>query len=214
MKVEESDLGIGTSSPEAIEAVIKKARELYHCELHITTLKEELAKQEERRLNLQREVLPELMQTADVTRVTLGNDWELTLGDIFHSSLPSKSAIERTKDDDERYSLEQRLKEGLSWLRKHKAGDLIKNTIKFDLGRGQDKVKAQILALAKKLKLPVTHSETVHPQTLNKFLRETLANGKDIPMETFSVFSGKEASLTQPKPKKGSAHGSKKTDET
>ncbi len=85
------------------------------------------------------------------------------------------------------------------WLRKQKGGDLIKNTLKLELGRGCGTVLKKFLMLAKSQKVSVKQTEGVHPSTLAKFLKEKLEKGVDVPAETFGLFRGREAKVIAPK---------------
>ena len=85
-----------------------------------------------------------------------------------------------------------------AWLRKHKHGSIIKREIKLNFGMGEDKQAKALLALLKKSKLrPTSDKETVHPSTLKAFVKEQLAEGKDIPMDVFGVYEVRRASVVR-----------------
>jgi hypothetical protein len=71
------------------------------------------------------------------------------------------------------------------WLRENGHEALIKRKIEVQFGMGED-AQAQE-ALAALGDLPVKDDSSVHAQTLAKFVRELLAEGKDVPEEMFSV---------------------------
>jgi hypothetical protein len=120
---------------------------------------------------------------------------------IVSGSLPAPGTIEKAKGDNKK-ELIARLKEGLAWLRKNKAGDLIKNQVSVLLPAGADKVAQEAAAALRKLKLSPVRTMTIHPQSLNGYLREAIANGKDIPQKTFSLFIGQIAEIELPKAEK------------
>lgn len=76
-----------------------------------------------------------------------------------------------------------------TWLRKHGHGALIKRDITIKFGKGEEKLASKLLSLLKKQfpQRPVNDKENVHYQTLKAFLKEQLAAGTSIPMETFGV---------------------------
>ena len=191
--------GVGDTGP-----VIKQAQRLWKLEHEIEATKTRLKELEDERNTLALDTLPNLMESVGVSNLTLNNGWKLDIKPNFRASIPSTSAIERA-DDDERPLLINRLEEGLRWLRNNKGGDLIKSTLKLDLGRGQEKLAKQFMTLAKQLKVPINKSLAVHPGTLASFLREKLSKGATVPLDTFGVYDGKEAVLKAPK--KGKENG-------
>lgn len=80
-------------------------------------------------------------------------------------------------------------KEGpaLSWLREHGQGELIKNLVVVEFGKGGDNVAKALLDDLRKQGLQAGQTEGVHPQTLAAFARRQLSAGKDLPMELLGV---------------------------
>jgi hypothetical protein len=185
-------------SAKNVAAVVEQARLLMKLEIEIARLETALKEKKTAHNLLATETLPGLMDSAGIEGLPLRHGYELELKKVLRASLPAKSTIENA-DEEEQPMLIRRFKDGLAWLRKHKAQDIIRNTLKIDLGKGQDRETREILALAKRLKVPVDRSETVHPASLSSFLRERLANGAEVPFETFGVFNGREAKIKPPK---------------
>lgn len=195
------DIGqdIGNVNSSDLESVINQARLLMRLDLEIGQLEVKLKEQKQAYNKLATETLPELMDSVDAgTAIPLGNGYTLQLEDVFRANIPAESTIEKA-DDEERPALEKRRADALSWLRQNKASDIIKNTLKVDLGKGQDSIAKKFAALAEKLKVPLKRSETVHYQTLANLLQEKLEAGTEVPFETFSVFKGRKATIQAPK---------------
>lgn len=185
--------GVGDVTP-----VVENARRLMKLEMDIIQLTDAINQKKKEYEALATEQLPELMDSVGVTGLDLANGYRLELKPVFRASLPAKSTIENA-DDEERPQLLRRLKDGLTWLRKHKAADLVKNTLRIDLGKGQDAAAKEFAALAKRLKVTIDRSETVHPGSLSKFLKEKMETGAEVPFDTFGVFSGRKAEIKAPK---------------
>lgn len=184
--------------PAKVALVVDNARRMMRLEMEIADIEQKLRTKQEEYDKLSTDELPGLMESVGIKTLPLANGYTLDLKPVFRASLPAKSTIEKANDE-ERPILLARFTDGLKWLRKHKAGDLIKNTLKLDLGKGQDAVVKEFMALAKRLKVSVDRSETVHPGSLGKFLREQLEIGTDVPFETFGVFDGRKAEIKPPK---------------
>ena len=77
---------------------------------------------------------------------------------------------------------------GLEWLKANQFGGLIKTKVVTEFGRGESETAAQAAQLlADELGLVAEVSEGVHPATLKAFVKEQMAVGSPIPMDTFNV---------------------------
>lgn len=103
------------------------------------------------------------------------------------------------------------------FLRKTGNESLIKNVLALQFGKGEDKKAQEVKALLETNKLPFSESTTIHPQTLKAFIKESIEehNGEmvlvdepdpekakvHLPMNLFSVFVGKKATIKTKKAK-------------
>lgn len=177
-----------SSGPTA--TVLKLARTQLKLEQEVATLETKLKEAKAQLRRVAEEELPEAMGAADVTALTLGNGWRLELDSELYASIP-KAQTEAA----------------FAWLRTHGHGALIKRELTLQLPRGQEEVGdlllEQITQLLTKKKLghevSVEDHPAVHPQTLKAFVREQMAEGSDLPLETFGVFQRRVAKLIPPK---------------
>ena len=164
-------------------------------------------------LKMQTETMPELMESLGVSSQTLTNGYQIITRPLFQSNIPALSTIEKA-DEYDRDILLQRREDGIDWLTHNNGDSLIKTEIKIKLGKGQTALLKAVLKALKILRftdpvtnknvparVPIEQSETIHPASLNKFLQETLANGANVPLETFAVYQGKKAEIKIPKAK-------------
>ena len=192
-----------------VDAAVQLANRMRQLEQEILKLKVAIKLREEELERLATEDMPDVMNQLGTPMLPLSDGSAVMVKPIISGSLPSAGAIEKA-DADERPLLEQRLQSGLTWLRQHKAADIIKNQLKIELGKGNDKFMNKLYATVNKFfkanKLTKTVnldiSTTVNHQTLNAYLREQLGAGVDVPKETFSLFVGSRAEIVMPKLKK------------
>lgn len=91
----------------------------------------------------------------------------------------------RVREDIRASLTKTHLNEGVRWLREHGHERLIKNV--FSLMAGDEADAHEIRRQLTELSLEFSENPSVHPSTLSAWVREQLANGVDIPMDTFSV---------------------------
>jgi hypothetical protein len=102
-----------------------------------------------------------------------------------------------------------------TYLETHGAADLVKREIKISFGKGEEAWARKFLADLAKRKRPVKaeNKKTVHPQTLQAYIREQLEEGVDIPLATFGAFIQKFSKIVLPDAQKTAARKSRKKDE-
>lgn len=192
-------------------SVIRLANQMITLQNEIEDLEKNLASSKADLLKMQVETMPELMESLGVSSQTLTNGYQIISRPLFQSNIPALSTIEKA-DEYDRDLLLQRREDCINWLTRNNGDSLIKTEIKIKLGKGQTALLNAILKTLKILRfidpvtkktvparVPIEQSETVHPASLNKFLQETLANGADVPLETFAVHQGKKAEIKAPK---------------
>lgn len=181
-------LTIKATEAATLVARISKGEEL------LTALKVSLRK-------LQFEDMPVMMFELELREIVLNSGGKFKVKSVISGSLPSAGAILKEKDKNRMLELKRRLREGLSWLRKNNARDLIKNEVTCSFASGEEKFAKSIAKLIRaEGGSPIT-SAVVHSQTLNKFLRETIEEGREVPVETFKLFTGSMAEYVPPKKK-------------
>lgn len=80
------------------------------------------------------------------------------------------------------------------WLRDHGKGDLIKNTISVEFGKGQDKDAALLAKLLKERKFNFSQKEDVNTSSTKAVIRKVLEAGEeDVPLEHFGATQYRKA---------------------
>ncbi len=200
-KEEPDPMAVDLPAIEVKPEIVELARDMVRRERRIAQMEAQLSKEKEELRVIQYTTMPDLMRTHNIRSQTMGDGWVLACEPFFRASLPALSTIEKA-DPEEAARLMSQLNAGIKWIEANRGGDIIRDTIKVELGKGQSAMAKQIMALVKKLKLSAERARKVHPATLAKFLREKIQAGADVPTETFSLSSGEVAKVVPPKVKK------------
>tara|TARA_R110000765_G_scaffold19378_1_gene50885 strand:+ start:1935 stop:2501 length:567 start_codon:yes stop_codon:yes gene_type:complete len=75
-----------------------------------------------------------------------------------------------------------------NWLRENQLGDLIKNEVAVQFGKGEDTKAEQLLILAANEGYEPTQKQKVEPMTLKALYRERVEAGLNMPSEFFHTF--------------------------
>ena len=79
-----------------------------------------------------------------------------------------------------------------NWLEANGLGDVIKNTVSANFGRGED-IQAEELMLELENKgHSLLQKKWVEPMTLKAVVKEQVEKGNDLPLEAFKVYVGQK----------------------
>lgn len=160
---------------ENLNRLSKEAGELDDKALELETKAKELRKQSE---VLRFERMPYLMEKIRMNEVTTPEGQTLKLRDSMKGSIPA-----------------ERKGQAHQWLRDQGFGTLVKNQVSVQLGKGEDEKAQEIREFFQTLGIPFELKESVHPQTLNAFIREQREKGVNLPEDLFNVFERKEVKI-------------------
>lgn len=178
--------------------VLKLAEEMIKLTGEIASLEAQLKDKSKQLQTLTTETLPEAMDAIQFKDFTLATGQKIEIKPLIKASLPSQGAINKAKDD-EKHILQHRLQQGLSFIRENNAGSIIKNLLTFDLDKGKDNVVQELTKVGDELGIAYEREETVHPQTLNSWVKERIEEGKPVPQDTFAIFNGRQAIVAKSK---------------
>lgn len=139
----------------------------------IERLEEQLKNTKEVYRKVSEEALPELMEEAGLKEFTTLRGTKIKINELVTASCPAPS----TRDPE----LMKRRSRIFAWLDNNGYGKLISRELKVEFDRTQ---AAQALVLETKLReqaFNVHRQYSVHPMTFNKFVRDLLSDGKDVP---------------------------------
>jgi len=124
--------------------------------------------------------IPEALAEVGLSEFKLKDGTKITVSPFYSASIP--------KD---------RVDEAMTWLRDNNHGDLIKNTISVDFGRGEDEAAAQLKEHLQEEGASYTDKTGVHPQTLRAFVREQVESGQNLPLDLLGVFIGQKTVIKE-----------------
>ena len=110
--------------------------------------------------------IPEALAECGLSELKLTDGQKISVQTYYSASIP--------KD---------KINDALDWLRDNGHGDLIKNTVSIDYGKGEDNVAADMKQKLHEAGQSFTDKTGVHPQTLKAFAREQTETGKNLPLD-------------------------------
>lgn len=170
----------------AVLSITKLAVQQEELEATIADLEILLKQKKEQLENVSTVLLPAAMADANVAALTLSNGKEVVLGNFYNGSI-----------------MEGMENEFFKWCRDHDKGDVIKNTITVELGKGKDNVAGQIIGDIEKYGEEYEQKTGIHAQTMKAFIKELAEAGELPPAKLLKVFIGQKAKIKFPKGYKG-----------
>jgi len=124
--------------------------------------------------------IPEALAEAGVSSFKLKDGMKVDVQPFYSASIPK-----------DRYD------EAMDWLRNQGHGDLIKNTISVDFGKGEDDAANAMKEILNHDGQSFTDKTGVHPQTLKAFVREQTELGQNLPLDLLGVFIGQKTTIKE-----------------
>ena len=120
-------------------------------------------------------LLPAAMSEVHMSEFTLDSGEEIKVKSVYFASIP-----------------ENKTEEAFRWLRDHNFGSIIKNQISLRLGKGQDQDATVVKDFLTRAGLDFDQKVSVHPKTLQSFVRDMIETGREFPMELFGAGEAKQ----------------------
>ena len=165
---------------EDLHGIAQLARKQVELQAKVADLENILALEKEKLKKVQEEELPESMLALGLNSFTLSDGSKLDVKTFYRGNI--------AKD---------RQEEAHDWLRDHNHADLIKNDVICSFGKGEDHDALVLMGKLSDIGVDYENKKHVHASTLKAFVREQIAEGVDIPMETFGIFVGAETKFSK-----------------
>jgi len=78
------------------------------------------------------------------------------------------------------------------WLENNGLGDIIKNTVSANFGRGEDDAASELMTKLEDDGHSLVQKKWVEPMTLKAVVKEQVEKGTDLPLEAFNVYVGQK----------------------
>lgn len=122
--------------------------------------------------------LPEIMERAGQDNCRTSQGYQVAIKKVIRASIPIA-----------------RQHEAFQWLEQHGHASVIKNIVSAEFGRGEGEAADSAVKTLLELGVHPNQKRSVHPQTLAALVKELLATGVEIPLETFGVLEQKVATV-------------------
>jgi hypothetical protein len=144
---------------------------LLETQKQIKKAEEEISKLKEAEVHLSDNIIPNLMREAGISKMEL-NDGSVVNVKPYYQAHINESFKERAHN----------------WLRENGHGDLIKNNVILEFGKGQDEMAQSVIHDAQEKGYNVKQKQAVHASTLKAFVKEQIQDGKQVPNDMFGVY--------------------------
>ena len=176
----ESDVTTPTIGDNSLKEMADLCAEQASLEEEIKQLEEQLKAKAKAARKLSQEIIPAKMQELGLESLTLKDGSAVKVKQLVQASIPVRHR-----------------ETAFAWLRDHGHGDLIKNQVSAEFGKGGDKSAGDFIDNIKSLGYEPKQKVWVEPMTLKAIVREQISEGVDIPMETFGIFVGAETKISK-----------------
>jgi hypothetical protein len=154
-----------------IQTLAAFCQELQGIENDIDSLEQQLKAKKEAADKISSEVIPNLLAEQGLASLKLADGSGVDVKKTYSCTV-KKDSVESA----------------YTWLRNNGLGDLIKNEVAVQFGKGEDNKAEQLLNLAAEEGYEPTQKQKVEPMTLKALYRERIEAGLDMPSEFFNTF--------------------------
>jgi len=169
-----------TNSVRDLDALTGLAQQQQKLELQIEEAEEKLKELNAQHRDVSERKIPATMDALGMKTFTLKDGYTITIEEKLRVSVPAKNK-----------------NEAYEWVEKHGGSPLVKRAFVIAFTKEQE-------AFARKFKrdcdqrknaLPMEETMTVASSSLNKFLRDKMAEGVDVPMALFGAYPQKKSKI-------------------
>ena len=165
---------------ESLKHIAILCRSQIEAETKVKNLEEELKLSKANLKQISEVDIPEALAECGLSELKLTDGQKISVQTYYSASIP--------KD---------KINDALDWLRDNGHGDLIKNTVSIDYGKGEDNVAADMKQKLREAGQSFTDKTGVHPQTLKAFAREQTESGKNLPLDLLGVYIGQKTVIKE-----------------
>ena len=154
-----------------IQTLASYCQELQQKEDEISSLEDLLKKKKQEADKIGSEIIPNLLAEQGLSSLKLADG----------SSVDVRKSYNCTIKKDE-------MESAYNWIRENGLGDIIKNEVAVQFGKGEDNKAEQLLGLAVREGYEPSQKQKVEPMTLKALFRERVEAGLDMPSQFFHTF--------------------------
>lgn len=147
-----------------------------HLERELKAVEEYGKKVSEALRQVQEIAIPNLMASIGMKEFKLANGCKVAIKEDVYASIRKEY-----------------ISEAVEWLDAQALGDVVKDEIKVNFGRGESDLAKQLMEFCKEQGFIADEKLSVHPSTLKALVKEQMARGVEFPEEFFSIAPVKKA---------------------
>ena len=154
-----------------ISSLAEYCKELKAFEDEIAELEEKIKLKKEKADKISSEIIPNMLAEQGISSLKLADGSSVDVSKSYNCTIK--------KDE---------MESAYTWLRENQLGDIIKNEVSVQFGRGEDDKAEQLLNLAAQEGYEPSQRSKVEPMTLKALYRERVEAGLDMPSQFFNIF--------------------------
>lgn len=166
-----STYGVGHNRPDDLAEVTKLAEQQYQAQLKVELKESELTAAKEELRKLSEQLLPEAMEAIGCADYTTTSGIHVEVKEKVRCGLPAENKPT-----------------GYTWLEDKGYGALIESKVVAPFGRTELEEANKLVEELRANKRIANLERSVHHSRLDAFLREQLEQGKEVPLQIFSVY--------------------------
>lgn len=178
MDLEDVAMQLSSVDNNDLKQVAALVRQQLVLEQRVDDLTTELKRAQQDLAHISGEVLPAALAEHGLTELKMADGSKVTVSSFVSAS------ITKEKSD-----------AAHQWLRERGFGDLIKNTVSVNFGKGEDEKAVELVDTLSNMGLDADQKEAVHPSTLKAFVKEQIEKGVEIPSDLFGIFIGQKTAI-------------------
>lgn len=160
MRVDEGLKGPQNLPDDSINTISKLAERIIDFQKRISRIEDTLKTDKAELRKLTDEELPAAMAEVNMKKFETDSGYSVAIKKIYVTNIK----VEDRPD-------------AFEWLRENGHGDLIKNIVSINFGKGEDDIAVRFKALAEEENIPVETDTKIHPMTLRAWGKEQMEKG-------------------------------------
>lgn len=170
-----------TANEDLLKRLATIAREQVAAESVVASLEAQLVEANAALRLITEDKLPTILDELGIEEFTTSDGIQVSIKEKLRGSIPKDKASE-----------------AFAWLDEHDQGNMIKRQFVIEFGKGDEGWANKFEGDLKKRKKPlnVARKKTVHPSTLQSFIKDQLEKGVDIPLKLFGVYRQRSSKVT------------------
>jgi hypothetical protein len=156
-----------------LDILSEQCFKLLSIEKDIEDLENKIKKKKQEHDKISSEIIPDILAEQGITSLKLSDGSSIEIRKVFSCTIP--------KDANKREACYE-------WLRQNDLGDIVKNSVSVDFGKGEDNRAKDFFGSAVDQGFEPTQSTKVESSTLRALYRERVEAGLDMPSDLFHTF--------------------------